>query len=66
MLLGKFRDDVAESLEMELPPLPQRRGRSRSPGWTTWLLREFRDALVIEKADRTRIADERWGKARAS
>src|SRR6185437_2658862 len=26
MLLGKFRDDVAESLEMELPPLPQRSG----------------------------------------
>jgi hypothetical protein len=29
------------------------------------LLREFRDALVIEKADRTRIADELRGKARA-
>ena len=26
MLLGKFRDDVAESLSMELPPLPQRSG----------------------------------------
>jgi hypothetical protein len=26
MLLGKFRDDVAESLGMELPPLPQRSG----------------------------------------
>jgi hypothetical protein len=28
------------------------------------LLREFRDALVIEQADRTRIADELGGKAR--
>jgi hypothetical protein len=26
MLLGKFRDDVAESLGMELPPLPRRSG----------------------------------------
>jgi hypothetical protein len=30
------------------------------------LLREFRDALVIEKADRARIADELRDKARAS
>ena len=30
------------------------------------LLREFRDALVIEQADRTRIADELRGKARTS
>jgi hypothetical protein len=30
------------------------------------LLREFRDALVIEQADRARIADELTGKARAS
>jgi hypothetical protein len=30
------------------------------------LLREFREALVIEKANRTRIADELRGKARAS
>ena len=30
------------------------------------LLREFRDALVIEKADRARIADELREKARAS
>lgn len=26
MLLGKFRDDVAESLGLELPPLPRRSG----------------------------------------
>jgi hypothetical protein len=30
------------------------------------LLRELRDALVIEKADRARIADELREKARAS
>lgn len=30
------------------------------------LLREFRDALVIEQADRARIADELRGKARTS
>ena len=30
------------------------------------LLREFRDALVIEQADRARIADELVGKARTS
>jgi hypothetical protein len=29
MLLGKFRDDVAESLGMELPPLPRRSGPVR-------------------------------------
>jgi hypothetical protein len=88
MLLGKFRDDVAESLGMELPPLPRRSGpvkvvklddlTSTELGtlsgavlilvtrFTTLmddpllpeLLREFRDALFIEQADRTRIADE--------
>ncbi len=26
MLLGKFRDDVAEDLGMELPPLPRHSG----------------------------------------
>ncbi len=96
MLIGKFRDDVAESLGMELPPLPQRSGpvkvaklddlTSNELDTVTGavlvlltrftalmddpllprLLREFRDALVIEKADRTRIADELRGKARAS
>ena len=96
MLLGKFRDDVAESLGMELPPLPQRPGpvkvvklddlTSSELGtlsgavlvlvtrFTTLmndpllpeLLREFRDALVIEQADRARIADELKGKARTS
>jgi hypothetical protein len=30
------------------------------------LLREFRDALATEKADRARIADELTGRARAS
>ena len=96
MLLGKFRDDVAESLGMDLPPLPRRSGPvkvvklddlpSSELGTLSGavlvlvtrftalmddpllpeLLREFRDALVIEKADRTRIADELRGKARAS
>ncbi len=85
MLLGKFRDDVAKFLAMELPPLPQRSGpvkvvklddlTSSELGMLSdtvlvlttrftalmddpllpKLLREFRDALVIEKADRTRI-----------
>lgn len=96
MLLGKFRDDVAESLSMELPPLPQRSGPVKAvklddltitelrtlsgavlvllTRFTTLmndpllpeLLREFRDALVIEQADRARIADELKGKARTS
>jgi hypothetical protein len=30
MLLGKFRDDVAESLGMELPPLPRRPGPDKA------------------------------------
>jgi len=48
MLLERFRDDVVTTrftTLMDDPLLPK-------------LLREFRDALVIEKADRTRIADE--------
>jgi hypothetical protein len=96
MLLEKFHDDVAESLSMELPPLPQRSGPVKAvklddltstelrtlsgavlvllTRFTTLmndpllpeLLREFRDALVIEQADRARIADELKGKARTS
>lgn len=96
MLLGKFRDDVAESLGMEPPPLPRRSGpvkvaklgdlTSSELGTLSGavlvlvtrftalmddallpeLLREFRDALVIEQADGTRIADELRGKARTS
>jgi hypothetical protein len=96
MLVGKFRDDMAEALGMELPPLPQRSRPARvaklddltsaeldtlsdavlvlMTRFTTLmddpllpeLLREFRDALVIEKADRARIADELREKARAS
>ena len=96
MLLGKFRDDVAESLGMERPPLPRRSGpvkvvklddlTSSELGtlsgavlvlvtrFTTLmddpllpeLLREFRDALFIEQADRARIADKARSRARAS
>jgi len=97
MLLGRFRDEVAEALGMEPPPLPQRAGpvvkAAKLDGLTSveldtlsgavlvlvtrfsdfmgdpllpTLLREFRDALVIEKADRARIADELREKARAS
>jgi hypothetical protein len=95
MLLGRFRDEVAEALGMELPP-PQRSGPVRPAeldGLTSVelgtlsgavltlvarfpdfmddpllpkLLREFRDALAIEKADRARIADQLTTKARAS
>lgn len=96
MLLGRFRDDVAEALGMEFPPLPQRSGAVRvaklddltsteldtlSGAVVTLvtqfislmddpllpkLLRELRDALTIEKADRARIADELREKAKAS
>lgn len=96
MLLGKFRDDVAEPLGMGLPPLPRRSGPVRvvklddltsselgtlsdsvlilltrftalmDDPLLPKLLREFQDALVTEKADRTRIADELTGKARVS
>jgi hypothetical protein len=96
MLLGKFRDDLAEALAIPLPELPQRSGLVRvaklddltsgeldtlsgavlvlvtrftalmdDPALPK-LLREFRDALVIEKADRARIADEIREKATAS
>jgi hypothetical protein len=96
MLLRKFGEEVAKSLGMELPPLPQRSGPvkfvklndlTRSEFGTLSdsvfvllarftalmddpllpkLLCEFRDALVIETADRTRTADELRGKARVS
>lgn len=96
MLLGKFRDDVAESLGMELPPLPRRSGPVKAvklddltsselgtlsaavlvlvTRFTALmddpllpeLLREFRDALFIEQADRARIAAEARSRARAS
>jgi hypothetical protein len=96
MLLGKFHDDVAESLGMELPPLPRRSGpvkvvklddlTSSELGTLSGavlilvtrftmlmddpllpkLLREFRDALFIEQADRARIADEARSRAKAS
>jgi hypothetical protein len=96
MLLVKFRDDVAESLGMELPPLPQRSGPVKgvklddltsseldtlsgavlvlATRFTALmddpllpkLLREFQDALVTEKTDRARIAEELKGKARMS
>jgi hypothetical protein len=96
MLLGKFRDDLAESLGMELPPLPQRSGPVKAvkldqltsselgtlsdavlvlvTRFTTLmddpllpeLLHEFQDALVTEKTDRARIADELTGKAKTS
>ena len=96
MLAGKFRDDMAEALGMQLPPLPRRTGPftpSKLDDLTSGeldqlsgavlilvtrftalmddpllpkLLREFRDALVIEKADRGRIADELRERAGAS
>jgi len=94
MLLGKFRDDVAELLGMELPPLPRRSGPVKAAKLDDLtsseldtlsgavlvlvtrftalmddpllpdLLRGFRDALVIEQADRTRIAEEARTRAR--
>jgi hypothetical protein len=96
MLLGRFRDDVAEALGMELPPLPQRSGAVKatklgdlnSSELDTFLgavlalvtrftalmndpllpkpLRDLRDSLTIETADRARIADEFTEKATAS
>jgi hypothetical protein len=96
MLLGRFRDDLAEAMSLELPPLPQRSGSVRpaklgdltsaeldelsgaavalATRFTALmedpalpkLLREFRDALVIEKVDRARIADELRARATAS
>jgi hypothetical protein len=95
-LLGRLRDDLAETLGMEPPPLPRRSGSARvaklddltsgelsalsgailtlvtrftslmdDPALPR-LLADFRDALVIEKADRARIADEIREKATAS
>jgi hypothetical protein len=96
MLLGRFRDDMAEAMGMELPPLPRHAGPVKVAKlddltsteldalsgavlvlvtrFTTLmddpelpkLLRELRDALVIEEADRARIADELRDKARTS
>jgi hypothetical protein len=96
MLLGRFRDDMAEALGLPLPELPQRSGSVRAARLDDLtsgeldalsgavlalvtrftalmddpvlpkLLRDFRDALVIEKADRARIADELRARARAS
>ena len=96
MLVGRFLDDVAEALDMDLSPPPQRSGPVKvaklddltsteldalSGAVLTLvvrftvlmddpllprLLEEFRDALVIEKADRARIAEELGEKARAS
>jgi hypothetical protein len=95
MLLGKFRDDLAEALGVPLPELPNRSGSVKVvklddltsseldmlsgavlvlvTRFTTLmddpllpkLLRDLRDALVIEKADRARIADEIREKATA-
>lgn len=95
LLLGRFRDDLAEGLGMPLPELPQRSGSVKvvklddltsseldvlsgavlalvtrfadlmSDPELPRLLRDLRDALVIEKADRARIADELRDKARA-
>jgi hypothetical protein len=94
MLLGRYRDDLAEALGMPLPELPHRSGPVRAvklDDLTTAeltglsgavlalvtryadtmddpalpeLLRDFRDALVIEKAERAGIAAEM--RARAS
>jgi hypothetical protein len=96
VLLGRFRDDVAEALGMPLPALPQRPGPvktaklddltsseldtlsgavlvlvTRFTGFMDdpllpKLLRELRDALMIEKADRARIAEQIREKATAS
>jgi hypothetical protein len=87
VLLAKFRDDVAERLGMDLPPLPQRPPvrpaklselTSREFGILAdavnalvtrftgcmddpelpRLLRDFRDALLIDGADRAGIVRE--------
>jgi hypothetical protein len=93
MLLGRFRDDIVESLE--LPALPQRSGPVRaakldeltstefdtlsgavvilvtrfislmSDPLLPELLRELRDALVIEKADRDSELARLTAKAKA-
>ena len=96
MLLGRFRDDLAEALGMALPELPRRSGAVKvvklddltsseldalagsvlalvtrftslmDDPLLPKLLREFRDALVNEKAHRARIAGEIKEKAAAS
>ena len=95
VLLSRFRDDLAQQLGMELPPLPQRSAvkaakldeltNSELNTLTSSVailgtrfaafmddpalasaLRDLRNVLVIEKADRARIADEITAKAKAS
>jgi hypothetical protein len=93
LLLGRYRDDLAEALRMPLPELPHRAGPVRAvklDELTTGeldnasravlalvtryadtmddpalpqFLRDFRDALVIEKAERAGIAAEMRAKA---
>jgi hypothetical protein len=96
MLLGKFRDDLADAMGMERPS-PARRVRGVQAAklddltsreldavsgavlalvkrFTAFmddpalpeLLRDFRDVLLIEQADRARIAEEITEKATAS
>lgn len=95
VLVARFRDEAAEAMGMELPPLPQRppvRPATLSELTSSEfgillgavgtlvtrfapfmddpelprLLRDFRDALMVEKAERDRIADELAAKAKAS
>jgi hypothetical protein len=95
VMVARFRDDAAEALGMELPPLPKRPEvrratlselTSREFGalsgavealvtrFTAGMddpalapaLRDFRDALVIESADRAHIAQELTERAKAS
>ena len=96
MLLGRFRDDMAEALGLELPPLPRRSGPGRAGKLDDLtsaeldalsgavltlvmrstalmddpllpeLLRQLQDGLMVEKADRARIADELREKVRVS
>jgi hypothetical protein len=93
LLLGRYRDDLADALGLPLPELPRRAGRVRAAtlGELTMgeldevseavqalatryadtmddpalpeLLRNFRDALVIEKAERADIAASMRAKA---
>lgn len=93
LLLGRYRDDLAEALRMPLTELPHRAGQVRAvklDELTTGelndvsgavlalvtryadtmddpalpeFLRDFRDALVIEKAERAAIAEEMRAKA---
>jgi hypothetical protein len=95
LLVARFRDEVAEALGMELPPLPKRPPvrpaklselTSREFGIVLGavgtlverftpcmddpelprLLRDLRDALLVEKAERDGIADELSARAKAS